>query len=98
MKENILLQTITENTNGVEKGSSKRVIAYLFALAIIFISIFCVVKYGKDGIPLELIGMLITNLLILLGISTASAKINPPAPVKPADVVAPATPAAQLKQ
>ena len=78
MKENIWRQTITENSNGVEKGSSKRVIAYLFALVICFISVYAVIK-DSQNIPLQLIALLITNLLILLGIGAVSAKINPPA-------------------
>jgi len=84
MTTNILKQTIQENSNGVEKGSSKRVIAYLFTLAIIFLCVYPVCK--GEAPPLELIGMLIGNLLLLLGITAYHASINPP---KKADPVVP---------
>jgi hypothetical protein len=78
MNKNIFAQTLLENQNGVEKGSSKRVIAYAFTLVICFLCIYPMVKCDKDSIPLEAIGLLIMNLLILLGITAYTGQKNPP--------------------
>jgi hypothetical protein len=76
MTTNLLAQSVTENRNGVEKGSSKNIIAYMLALTIIFLCIYPAIA-GKEY-QLELIGMLMGNLLLLLGISAYHASVNPP--------------------
>ena len=80
MTNNILKQTIQENQGGVEKGSQKRVIAYLFALTIITMCVYPTMRCSAKDIPLEAVGMLMTNLLIILGMGVYANKINPPAP------------------
>ena len=76
-----LVQAFTENMGGITKGSMNRIIAFLCAITIFFIAIYCTVT-GKD-LPLALIAQLITFSLTLLGFSMVSKNVDRNAPPRP---------------
>ena len=85
MSKYIFLQAFQESVNGIVKGSMNRVIAFLIALTIAFVYVWCTVS--KQQIPEAAIVELISFATVLLGISgynkmvdTKSTTANPNIP------------------
>ena len=76
MDKNTIVQFFLEYVNGVWKGSMNRFLALILVLVIAFCGIYPTVHTNYKDIPLEFIGILVTLVAALLGISGYSKNLD----------------------